>query len=96
VPFSLHEPEPVRALLEQAGFGQISWTHLEMTGTSPSAADAATGLIEGNPILGAIMQRRPESLGEIKRAVAKNVEAELGDHPVRSPLRALVFTARRQ
>lgn len=96
VPFSLHEPEPVRALLEQAGFGQISWTHLEMTGTSPSAADAATGLIEGNPILGAIMQRRPESLGEIKRAVAKNVEAELGDHPVRSPLRALVFTARQQ
>ena len=49
-----------------------------------------------SPAFPAIMQRRPESLGEIKRAVAKNVEAELGDHPVRSPLRALVFTARRR
>jgi len=64
-------------------------------GTSPSAADAAMGLIEGNPILGEIMQRRPESLGDIKRAVARNITAELGDHPVRAPLRALVFTARR-
>ena len=95
VPFSLHDPDPIRALLERAGFGQISWTHLEVIGTSPSAADAAMGLIEGNPILGAIMQRRPESLGDIKRAVARNITAELGDHPVRAALRAVVFTARR-
>jgi len=53
------------------------------------------GLIEGNPILGAIMQRRPELLGDIKRAVARNITAEPGDHPVRAALRALVFTARR-
>ncbi len=95
VPFSLHDPGPVRALLERAGFGQITWTHLEKTGTSPSAADAATGLIEGNPILGAIMERRPEALGEIKQAVAAAIAAELGDRPVWSPLRALVFSARR-
>jgi len=95
VPFSLHDPEPLRALLAQAGFGQIAWTQLEKTGTSPSAADAATGLIEGNPILGAIMERRPEALGEIKQAVAAAIAAELGDHPVTFPLRALVFSARR-
>ena len=64
-------------------------------GTSPSAADAATGLVEGNPVIGAIMERRPDALPDIKAAVARNVAAELGDHPVRSPLRALVFTARR-
>jgi SAM-dependent methyltransferase len=95
VPYSLHDPEPTRALLERAGFGQIAWTHLEKTGTSPSAADATVGLIEGNPILGAIMGRRPEALPDIKQAVARNITAELGDHPVRSALRALVFTARR-
>ena len=95
VPFSLHDPEPTRALLERAGFGQIAWTHLEKTGTSPSSAEATMGLIEGNPILGAIMGRRPEALGEIKRAVAEKIAAELGDNPVRPPLRALVFTARR-
>jgi SAM-dependent methyltransferase len=95
VPFSLHDPEPVRALLVQAGFGQIAWTRLEKSGTSPSAADAARGLIEGNPILGAIMERRPEALGDIKQAVAAAIAAELGDHPVTFPLRALVFSARR-
>jgi len=95
VPTSMHDPEPIRALLERAGFGQIAWTHLETTGTSPSSADAATGLIEGNPILDVIKGRRPEALGEIKQAVAEKIAAELGDHPVRAPVRALVFTARR-
>lgn len=95
VPFSLHDPEPTLAHLEQAGFVGMEWTHLEQTGRSPSAADAATGLIEGNPILGAIMERRPGALPEIKRAVAARIAAELGDHPVRCPLRALVFSARR-
>ena len=87
VPFSLHDPDPIRALLEGAGFGQISWTHLEVIGTSPSAADAAMGLIEGSPILGAIMQRRPESLGDIKRAVARNITGRAGRSPARSRLR---------
>jgi ubiquinone/menaquinone biosynthesis C-methylase UbiE len=95
VPFSLHDPEPVRALLDQAGFTEITWTRLEKTGSSPSSTDAATGLIDGNPILGSIMERRPEALGDIKQAVAAAIAAELGDHPVRVPLRALVFSARR-
>ncbi|HEY4908606.1 MAG TPA: methyltransferase domain-containing protein [Methylomirabilota bacterium] len=95
VPFSLHDPAPTRALLAQAGFDQIEVTRLEKTGTSPSAADAATGLIEGNPILGAIMERRPEALADIKRATAAAVAAELGDPPVRIPLYAIVFSARR-
>lgn len=95
VPFSLHDPEPTRVLLEQAGFGQIEWTRLGKTGTSPSASDAATGLIEGSPIFGQIMERRPEALGEIKQAVAARIAAELGDKPVRIPLRAIVFSARR-
>jgi ubiquinone/menaquinone biosynthesis C-methylase UbiE len=95
VPFSLHDPEPVRALLAQAGFEEIEWTRLHKTGTSPSAADAARGLIEGNPILGAIIERRPEALGDIKQAVAAAIAAELGDRPVTFPLRALVFSGRR-
>ena len=68
---------------------------MEKVGQSPSAADAAIGLVEGNPVLGTIMERRPEALPDIKAAVARNIAAELGDHPVRSPLRAHVFTARR-
>ena len=95
VPFTLHDPAAVMRFLEHARFTDIAWEHVEKTGTSPSAAEAATGLIEGNPIYDAIMQRRPGALAEIEAALAGKVAAELGNYPVRCPLRALVFSARR-
>ena len=95
VPFNLHDTAVVRSLLGAAGFTDVASETVDKVGTSPSAADAATGLVEGNPVIGAIMERRPEALPDIKAAVARNVAAELGDHPVRTPLRAHVFTARR-
>ena len=94
-PFNLQDPGGVRSLLGAAGFVDVEVVSVEKVGMSPSAADAAIGLVEGNPVLGTIMGRRPEALPDIKAAVARNIAAELGDHPVRSPLRAHVFTARR-
>ena len=95
VPYGFHEPEPIRTLLTEAGFEGAQWAHIDKTGTSPSAEDAATGLLEGNPIRDAIVARRAEALPEIKLALAARIAAELGDRPVRVPLRALVFSARR-
>ena len=96
VPFNLHDTAAVRGLLAAGGLRRRGvarrWTKV---GTSPSAEDAATGLVEGNPVIGAIMARRPDALPDIRAAVARNIAAELGDHPVRTPLRAHVFTARR-
>jgi hypothetical protein len=37
------------------------------------------------------MERGPGALRDIEAAVARNVAAEIGDHPVRSPLSAHVF-----
>ena len=93
VPFSLHDHEMVRSLLIRAGFERVQHEVVEKTGASPSAAEAATGLIEGNPILGEIMKRRPEALPEIKTALARQIVRRLGDQPVRCALRAHVFTA---
>ncbi len=95
VPFSLHDKAQVRAWLEAAGFGDVESHTVTMVGVSPSAAEAAIGLIEGNPVYGAIMARRPEALADIKAAVASNLAAQLGDHPLRSNRRAIVFSARR-
>jgi SAM-dependent methyltransferase len=95
VPFGLHDAAAVRRLLEGAGFAEIRLDSVEAAGESPTAQDAARGLVEGNPVFGAIMERRPEALPDIEAAVARNLAAELGDRPVRSPLRAHVFTARR-
>jgi hypothetical protein len=76
-------------------FGDVEAVTVEKVGTSPSAADAVKGLIDGNPIYTAIIERRADALGDIRAAVAKNVAAALGDRPVRAPLRAIVLSARK-
>ena len=95
VPYGLHDPAPVRQWLGEAGFTRIEVSHVAGHGSSPSAAEAAIGLIEGNPIAAAIVQRRADALEEVKQATAAAVAAELGDPPVRIPLHAVVFSARR-
>jgi hypothetical protein len=62
VPFGLHDHETIRRLLTRAGFERVEHAVVETIGASPSAAEAATGLIEGNPYLSEIMKRRPEAL----------------------------------
>lgn len=95
IPFSLHDVGFVRGFLESAGFEDIEWERLDATGTSPSASEAAIGLIEGNPIYLAIMERRPSALADIEAAVAGKLAAALGDRPLRCALRAIFFTGRR-
>jgi ubiquinone/menaquinone biosynthesis C-methylase UbiE len=95
VPFSLHDKGKVCAWLEAAGFRDIEAESVTRVGMSPSASAAAIGLVEGNPVYTAIMERRPEALVEIKAAVITKLAAQLGDHPLRTPLRAHVFSSRR-
>ena len=53
-------------MLESVGFADIEIAQVDRTGESPSAMEAATGLIDGNPIASVIRERRPDALGEIK------------------------------
>ena len=95
IPFSLHDVAVVSRWLEDAGFVDVRGERIERRGESPSAADAVIGLIEGNPIYQAIMDRRPSALPEIESTLAKNLVTALGDRPLRCPLRAIFFVARR-
>ena len=95
IPFSLHDGAVVRGWLGGAGFVDVHAERLAQAGMSASTADAATGLIEGNPIYLAIMERRPTAVADIKAAVAENLASALGDRPLRCPLRTVFFTARR-
>ena len=94
-PFNLHDTAAVRSLLDAAGFVDAEGVRVEQAGRSASAMEAAIGLVEGNPVYHAIMERRPEALADIEAALARQITAELGDHPVRSPLSAFVYSARR-
>jgi len=95
IPYHLHDPALVRGLLDRAGFVDVRWERVEKHGTSLSAAEAAKGLIEGNPIYLTIMERRPDALGDIEMAVARNLTVAFGEGRLRWPLRAIFFSARR-
>jgi ubiquinone/menaquinone biosynthesis C-methylase UbiE len=95
VPFGLHDQAVVRKLLDVAGFRDAEMSVLAKTGVSPSAADAAKGLIEGNPVIVEINQRATSSVESIEAAVAASIAARCGDNPVRGKLQAIVCTARR-
>ncbi len=95
VPFSLHDPTVVSGLLDGAGFVDVQWDRLNGVGVSPATTEAVIGLIEGNPLYLAIMERRPSALADIKAAVATNLAAALGDHPLRCPLHSVFYSARR-
>ena len=95
VPFGHPDRGALETLLRDAGFTDVRCEVVRKQGESASAAEAATGLVEGNPVYGEIMQRRPDALAEIKAAVAANLARELGDRPLRAPLSALVASARR-
>jgi SAM-dependent methyltransferase len=95
VPYSLHDVVVVRSLVDAAGFVDVACTPVDARGESPSAADAAIGLLDGNPIGAAIVQRRADALGEVRAALTARLAERFGDRPLRSPLRALVWTARR-
>lgn len=95
VPFELHERGLIMDLLTEAGFRNPTVTVLAKTGISPTASDAAKGLIEGNPVIVEIDERAGSDVRAIERAIAAAVSSRCGDRPVRGNLQALVCTARR-
>ena len=95
VPFSLHDPEAVRALLAEAGFHDVELNGLALTSVSPSAEEAARGLVEGNPVIASIRERIPSEVPKVVAAVAEALAARCGDRPVRGRMRAFVCQAMR-
>jgi ubiquinone/menaquinone biosynthesis C-methylase UbiE len=95
VPCNSHDTESLTGLLTDAGFVDVRFERVAKRGTSPSAADAARGLIEGNPVYTDIMQRAPHALPAIEAALAARLAHEFGDRPLHAPLHAIVVEARR-
>jgi ubiquinone/menaquinone biosynthesis C-methylase UbiE len=94
VPFSMHDVDAVRSLLDQAGFQDVRQTSLDLETTSPSADEFARGLIEGNPVVAEIQARGGVSVDDVRSRLAGRIRAELGDRPVSTRLRATVYEAR--
>jgi hypothetical protein len=94
VPFGFHDESLIRQLLLAADFDVVSCHRVALEARSPSALDAARGLVTGNPILLAVTERATAPAEEIIQAVAASLAAEGGTAPFRLPMRALVVVAR--
>src|SRR5207244_8213982 len=57
VPFSYHDPGVLASLLRDAGFADVRCECVAKEGQSPSATEAAIGLVEGDPVCGETMRR---------------------------------------
>ena len=90
VPFSMFNEEGLSALVSEAGFKNVKTTLVKKEGVSPSATDIAKGMVEGNPVYLAILERDPSLINVIKEHIRKVVADKFGDKPLKSPLEAWV------
>jgi SAM-dependent methyltransferase len=93
IPFGFHDPRQIETLLEGCGFEDAQVTIVTKSGTCSFAKDAATGLVEGNPIIGQILERKPADVSVIVETVATAIRSRCGDAPVQSKMQALVWSA---
>jgi hypothetical protein len=96
VPFSVHDPDALRTLVLDAGFAEPVITTLDRVAESPSAADAAIGLVRGNPLIAAMGERGVADAETIVQAVDDALSQSFGDHPLRFPTRVRVVSAWRE
>ncbi|HTR30210.1 MAG TPA: methyltransferase domain-containing protein [Puia sp.] len=88
VPFSLYDPEWLKALTGNAGFADVTINPVSKPCKSDSAADVATGMLEGSPMYTTIMARDAALLPEINASLTAALAAEFGDKPLQSPMKA--------
>jgi len=91
-PFSMSDENFGSSLLQRAGFTRYRVESVSITGTCDSALDAANGFTVGSPLYN-IIKNDPAVVERFRDVLKEAISSELGNSPVRSPLRAMVYTA---
>jgi ubiquinone/menaquinone biosynthesis C-methylase UbiE len=94
VPFGYHDQDEIKRVLKEAGFKEVKTEVVAKFGAANRAEDAATGLVQGNPVAVAIAKRDPSLLPIITKAVAQAIAGRFGKTDIRAPMRAIVVQAR--
>ena len=95
VPFGYHRIDPIKDSLDAAGFSDLRIAVLSLKKTVPDVATYARALVLGNPLIEQIRARGCVDPQRVIEALAEAIPREFGTDPVRLPLRAIVFEARR-
>jgi ubiquinone/menaquinone biosynthesis C-methylase UbiE len=93
-PFGYHDKDAIAADLRAGGFAQVDVEAVDMLTGAVSAADAAVGLVQGNPVVVAIKERARATPEAITQAVAAALVREFGGTSISAPMRMLVVHAR--
>jgi ubiquinone/menaquinone biosynthesis C-methylase UbiE len=94
-PYGSFDRDEMRQLLEDAGFSNIDVTTVDLESVSPSARDAARGLVQGTPVFVALVKRDPAIVPSLVENVAQALVPVCGDQPCRGQMRAFVWRATR-
>lgn len=93
VPFSMYDERDLITITRRAGFKNITTTLVKKEGVSNSASDLAKGIVEGNPIYMAILERDASLVNTIKDHVQKVLTEKFSAKDLRSPLEAWMVEA---
>lgn len=96
VPFSMYNEKALIAIVNETGFKNVKTTLVKKEGISPSATDLARGMVEGNPVYLAILERDPALINVIEEHLRKVCAEKFGDKPLKSPLEAWVVEGTKQ
>ncbi len=92
VPWGFHDRKALQTLPREAGFSRVRLDVLTKEARGPSAQDLARGMLEGSPMSAAIRERGGD-FAVLGAALASRLATAFGDHPIRTPIQAIVITA---
>lgn len=94
MPFSYSDLAVIRAVLQQAGFVDVDVRRVEKTAECPGVDLFARGIVFGTPIYGEVQARGTIDAATVATRVAERLTELGGASPHRSPMSAVVATAR--
>ena len=93
IPFSMHDPDEMRSMMESAGFKNISVQNIKLEGYADSFENAVKAFAEGNPIANQVEERDPKALPKFKENLARAIEKQFGSGSFKVPLSKFIVSA---
>ncbi len=93
LPFSMHDPAAIKALLQRAGFSKVTSAAVKKNTISTTAREAAQGLVKGGSLYNEILKQNPAWLDEIILTVEKELSEKYGSAPMIAPMSAIISQA---
>jgi SAM-dependent methyltransferase len=90
---SMSEESAISPLLQNARFTNISIEKVELLSASPTARDAAYGLVKGGSFYNVIKNRNSAWIDEMINKVEKELAEKYGAAPMKAPISALICQA---